>query len=138
MGYGTGTGYGVQGLKGNAGARGIAGAIVGEPKLATAANKTEGLTRAQVMAVVQKHLAEIQHCYEKNLLLNPDLSGRMEFEWEISPTGKVVTSSVKRSTVNGGDGLGECVKRVFTAMRFPNASNGQSTVPSIGFPFGRM
>ncbi|MCC6276481.1 MAG: AgmX/PglI C-terminal domain-containing protein [Oligoflexia bacterium] len=138
MGYGTGTGYGVQGLKGTAGARGVAGAVVGEPKLASSSSKTEGLTRAQVMAVVQQHIQDIQHCYEKNLLLNPNLAGRMEFEWEITPAGRVATVGVKRSTVNQGDGLGECVKKVFAAMKFPAAANGQSTVPSIGFPFGRM
>jgi hypothetical protein len=137
MGYGTGTGYGVQGLKGTAGGRAVAGAVVGEPKLAQTA-KVEGLTRAQVMAVVQKMLSEVQHCYERNLLSDANLSGRMEFEWDIAPSGNVTGVKVKRTTVNNGDGLGECVKGLFSQLRFPKASNGQSTTPSIGFPFGRL
>jgi hypothetical protein len=45
---------------------------------------------------------------------------------------------VRRSTVNNGDALGECVKGVFSSMKFPSAKNGMTTTPNIGFPFGRM
>ncbi|MFN7453407.1 MAG: AgmX/PglI C-terminal domain-containing protein [Pseudobdellovibrionaceae bacterium] len=138
-GIGSGTAYGTQGLgAGGAGTRGVAGAIVGQPVLAGSGGKTEGLTRQQVMSIVQKHLGEIQHCYEKSLLGNPGLAGRMEFEWDIESTGTVSAVRVKRSTVNGGDSLGECVKSVFSKMKFPTAKNGQSTTPNIGFPFGRL
>ncbi len=137
FGYGSGTGYGIQGLKGTAGTRGVEGAVVGQPKIAEL-TRQEGLSRSQVMAVVQKYLGEVQHCYERNLLSNPDLSGRMEFEWDISPIGKVTDVRVKRSTVNSGDGLGECVKGVFMSMAFPRATNGLITTPSIGFPFGKL
>jgi hypothetical protein len=90
------------------------------------------------MAVVQKYLGEVQHCYERNLLSNPGLSGRMEFEWDISSAGRVTGVRVKRSTVSSGDGLGECVKGVFSSMQFPVAKNGATTTPNIGFPFGRL
>jgi outer membrane biosynthesis protein TonB len=136
-GFGTGTGYGIQGLKGSAGGRAVVGAIVGEPKLA-ASGKPEGLTRAQVMAVVQKYLGEVQHCYERSLLSDPGIAGRMEFEWDISAGGQVTAVRVRRSTVNNGDALGECVKGVFSSMKFPSAKNGMTTTPNIGFPFGRM
>lgn len=134
---GSGVAYGTQGLSSGTGKRNIAGAIVGTPKLA-AESKLEGLTRQQVMTVVQKHAGDIQHCYEKSLLTNPGLAGRMEFEWDITAAGKVTSVRVKRSTVQNGDALGECVKGVFTSMQFPKATNGQSTTPTIGFPFGRM
>jgi len=136
-GFGTGKGYGMQGLRGTAGARGIAGAIVGEPKLAQA-TKSEGLTRAQVMAVVKKYIGEIQSCYERSLLQDPGLRGRMEFEWDISPSGKVTLSKIKRSQVQNGDVLGECVRGVIMSMRFPRATNGQTTTPNMGFPFGTL
>jgi len=137
FGVGSGEGYGVQGLKGKAGARSVAGVVVGEPKLAQNA-KYEGLTRAQVLAVVNKYLTEVQHCYERSLLMDPNLAGRMEFEWDISSSGSVSSVRVKRSTVNQGDALAECVKGVFTSMKFPSAKNGQTTTPVIGFPFGRL
>jgi hypothetical protein len=137
FGYGTGTGYGMQGMKGTAGTRGIAGRVVGEPKLAKF-SRIEGLSRDQVMSVLKQYMGEIQHCYERNLLANPDLAGRIDFEWDISPSGKVTDVRVKRSTVTNGDGLTECVRHIFTIMPFPRASNGMITTPTIGFPFGRI
>lgn len=139
-GIGSGKEYGTQGLSGAAGRRGVGGLVVGMPKLATAKNpgKPEGLTRAQVMEVVKKHMGEIQSCYERAMLSVPDLAGRIEFEWDIEPVGRVTSVRIKRSTVSGGDGLADCVKGVFMAMQFPKAKNGQSTTPNIGFPFGRQ
>lgn len=136
-GFGTGTGYGVAGLQGQAGARGIAGAVVGTPSLMKI-NKTEGLTQKEVMEIVRKHAGKIQQCYERSLLSNPSLSGRAEYEWYITPKGAVEWAKVKRSDISGADGLNECVANVFRAMKFPVAKNGESTTPSIGFPFGRQ
>ncbi|MBX2994028.1 MAG: AgmX/PglI C-terminal domain-containing protein [Bdellovibrionaceae bacterium] len=132
-----GNGYGTQGLAGKAGSRGIAGAVVGQPQLA-GTGVSDGLTRDEVMRVVQKHLPDVQHCYEKSLLSNPNLSGRMEFEWDIEPDGHVSATRLKKNSVNGGDSLGECVKGVLKSIKFPKAKNGQGTSPSIGFPFGRL
>lgn len=137
-GSGRGSEYGTQGLKSGAGNRQV-GATVGTPSLKTSGSgRPEGLTRQQVMDVVQKHLAEIQRCYERNLLANPNLSGRMEFEWDIEPQGRVSSTRVKKSSVQNGENLGECVQQVIAKMKFPKAKNGQSTQPNIGFPFGRL
>jgi len=136
-GFGTGTGYGVAGLQGQAGVRGIAGAVVGTPQLMQI-NKTEGLTQKEVMEIVRKHAGKIQQCYERSLLGNPSLAGRVEYEWYITPKGAVEWAKVKRSDISGGDSLNECVANIFRAMKFPVAKNGESTTPSIGFPFGRQ
>ncbi len=136
-GYGTGKGYGVQGLKGRAGSRGIAGAVQGNPKLLEV-RRTEGLTHKQVMKEVNRHIAKIQGCYEKALLSAPSISGLVEYEWHITPKGRVKWAKVKRSEVSSGDVLNNCVVRVFKKMKFPVAQNGESTVPRIGFPFGRL
>lgn len=136
-GFGSGTGYGVQGLKGMAGTRGVNGSVIGQPEL-LGVNRTEGLTQKQVMDVVKQHLSKIQQCYERSLLSQSQLSGRIEYEWEISARGAVQWVKVKRSDVANGDGLNTCVSGVFKRMKFPLAKNGESTTPSIGFPFGRL
>ncbi len=136
-GYGTGSGYGVAGLQGQAGSRGIAGAVVGTPSLMRS-SKTEGLSQKEVMEIVRKHAGKIQQCYERSLLSNPSLIGRVEYEWYITPKGAVDWAKVKRSDISGADSLNECVSNVFRAMKFPVAKNGESTTPSIGFPFGRQ
>lgn len=137
LGYGTGTGYGVQGIKGTAGGRSVAGTVVGQPALVHL-SKSEGLTRAQVMDIVKRHMAQIQQCYERSLIENTKLSGRVEYEWEISPQGFVQWAKVKKSDIAGADNLNNCVVGVFKDMKFPVAKNGQTTTPNIGFPFGRL
>jgi hypothetical protein len=136
-GIGSGKAYGMQGLGGKSGSRMIAGSVVGMPVLSKG-SVSEGLTREQVMKEVKKHMGEVQSCVERALVSAPDLSGRMEFEWEITPQGSVTSARIKKSDVTGGDLLGECVKDVFKAMKFPKAKNGQGTTPTIGFPFGRI
>ena len=136
-GYGTGTGYGVQGIKGSAGARGVGATVVGAPQLMKI-NKQEGLSQQQVMAVVRKHSGKISSCYERALLNNPGLAGRVEYQWRILPKGRVTWAKVKASNISGADELNACVVGVFKKMKFPVAKNGQETIPSIGFPFGRL
>ncbi|MBK7890165.1 MAG: AgmX/PglI C-terminal domain-containing protein [Bdellovibrionales bacterium] len=100
--------------------------------------KTEGLTREQVMKIVQKHQGQIQQCYERSLMDDANLAGRAEFEWEISAQGSVTSVSVKESNLRNGEKLLDCVKGVFKKMAFPSAKNGASTTPTIGLPFGRL
>lgn len=135
----TGAGYGTGGFSGKTGKRNVLGSIIGGATY-TAPTKTEGLTREQVMKVVQKHHAQIQQCYERSLMDDSTLAGRAEFEWEISSKGTVSAGSVgvKETTLKNGEKLIDCVKGVFLAMSFPTAKNGSSTTPTIGLPFGRL
>jgi hypothetical protein len=119
---------------GKAGKRRVGGIVAEMP---TFNGTPQGLTNEQVMKVVNAHLAEIQRCYERALFENSSLVGRIEYEWSISASGRVTSSSVKRSEVGNADFLNECVLKVFNAMHFPAAKNKLPTVASIGFPFGR-
>lgn len=137
LGYGSGTGFGTAGLAGKAGNRGVAGAVVGRPKLVQV-KADEGLSNAQVMAVVKQYLGEIQQCYERSLLDNPGIAGRVEYQWEIEAQGRVQDVRVKKSEIASADQLNTCVMAVFKRMKFPVAKNGHTTTPNIGFPFGRL
>ena len=135
--HGVSKGYGIQGLRGKAGSRKVGGVVTTEPKLLKV-KRSEGLNKKQVMSEVQRHIGKIQSCYERALLTSPGLSGRVEYEWYITPKGRVKWSKVKRSEIAKGDVLNNCVTKVFKKMKFPVAKNGESTIPSIGFPFGRL
>lgn len=132
-----GSGYGASGFSGKTGKRNVLGSVIGGATYTEIA-KTEGLTREQVMKVVQKHHSQIQQCYERSLMDDPNLAGRAEFEWEISAQGSVSAVSVKETSLRNGDRLLDCVKGVFRGMKFPVAKNGSSTTPTIGLPFGRL
>jgi outer membrane biosynthesis protein TonB len=137
LGVGSGSGYGIQGMKGTAGSRGVAGGIIGSPQIMSVSAQ-EGLTRAQVMAVVKKHLGEIQQCYERSLFQAPTLAGKVEYEWDIQPTGTVSAVKVKSSQMTGADAMNSCVFAIFKKMKFPTAKNNQMTVPSIPLEFGKL
>lgn len=122
-------------IAGAAGSRAV-GAKVGKVQFG-GVQGPQGLSDKEVMAAVNKHVGEIQQCYERSLLDNSSLSGRVEYEWTIAPQGRVTDAHVKRSEVSGGDSLNECVIKVLRGIRFPVAKNGQQTVVSVGFPFGR-
>ena len=113
------------------------GVVVGSPKLMEI-TRSEGLTQKQVMDVVKQHLGKVQRCYERALLSNSSIAGRVEYEWYITPKGQVKWAKVKSSEVQNGSELNSCVTKVFKDMKFPVAKNGESTQPSIGLPFGRM
>ncbi len=132
-----GSSYGTSGFSGKTGKRNVLGSVIGGANYTETA-KTEGLTREQVMKVVQKHHTQIQQCYERSLMDDPNLAGRAEFEWEISAKGSVGVVSVKETSLRNGDRLLDCVKGVFRGMKFPTAKNGSSTTPTIGLPFGRL
>ena len=119
------------------GTRGVAGSVVGTPDLGDFEGTVNGLTEKEVMSVVNKHLSAIQRCYERSLLNDPALSGRVQYEWDISPAGGVTKVRVKRSELTNGDSLNGCVIQLFKAMKFPAAKNKQPTTANVGFPFGK-
>ena len=133
-----GTGYGTAGLGTGTGTRGVKGAVVGKPQLSSGNGRTEGLSREQVLKAMQPYLGKIQSCYERSMLSDPNLAGRIDFEWTISPAGGVKNVQIKKNSVAGGEQLGECVVGVIRSIKFPTASNGEETSPAIGFPFGRL
>ncbi len=135
-----GSGFGTAGLGAGTGKRGVKGGVVGKPSLSTGSGngRTEGLSREQVLKAMQAYLGKIQSCYERSLLSDPNLSGRIEFEWNIASSGTVKNVDIKKNSVAGGEQLGDCVSGVIKSIKFPTATNGEETNPSVGFPFGRL
>lgn len=82
------TGFGQESLGSGTGQRGVKGGVIGKPALKfEASSKPEGLSREQVMKTMQGAMSKIQNCYERALLADEGLAGRIEFEWEISSGG---------------------------------------------------
>lgn len=135
---GTGAvGFSKQGQQGTAGRRNVVGAVVGTPALGKASRANQGLPNNVIMSVVNRHLGDIQRCYERALFEDGSLKGRVEYEWVVEPAGNVSSARVVSSQMARSDTLNNCVMGVFRRMRFPNATNGQPTLANIGFPFGQ-
>lgn len=122
---------------GATGNRKVVSGVLGTPKLEES-SIPQGINHDQVMKVVNKHLNEIHRCYDRALMEDANLAGRVEYEWNINSAGKVIRATVKRSDMSNADFLNKCVLAIFYKMQFPMSKNGQPTVANIGFPFGKI
>jgi outer membrane biosynthesis protein TonB len=91
-----------------------------------------GLDRETVRRIINQNRGEIRTCYEKALLSNPAVNGRIVYTWHISSQGPVVSADITRSTA-GSPTLEKCVKEVIKLMHFPVAPNGMPT--TVIYPF---
>lgn len=130
------SGYSKSGMNKKTGKRGILGAVVGTPDYSSKVESVQGLTQEEVMQVVNRHLSDMQRCYERALFDDPNIKGKVEYEWEINPRGSVVRAMVYKSEIARADILNNCVLGLFKKMKFPVAKNGQATIAKIGFPYG--
>lgn len=89
-----------------------------------------GLSREQILKVVQSHAAAIQFCYEKELQRFPHLSGKVTLYWKIDIDGHVLTDKLESSTLNNA-GAESCMTRQVKMWTFPKAN-----IPTdVHFPF---
>ncbi len=80
-----------------------------------------------VQRIVRMQMGRFRACYERGLVKNPDLAGRVTARFVIGRTGQVI------STADGGSDLPDpevvaCVVRNFAALEFPQPEGGIITV----------
>ena len=100
-------------------------------KMSSGAKVKGSLSKAEVSRVVNANAHHFQACYEKALMNNPNLAGRVVFDWTISPTGKVTGARVRSSTL-GSSKATNCMIGKLKRWKFPKPSGGD--VP-VTFPF---
>ena len=91
-----------------------------------------GLDRESVKRIISSHRGEIRTCYERALLTQNNLDGRIVYDWRIGSDGVVVSVQMTKTTV-ASTNLSTCVQDVIQQMVFPPASNGKST--RVIYPF---
>jgi hypothetical protein len=89
------------------------------------------LSKESIQAVVQRNLGQIRSCYERNLLKNPDMTGKIVAQWRIETSG--TTSKVSA----GMDSLSSpattaCVLQAIRGWRFQAPKGGSVRV---AYPF---
>jgi hypothetical protein len=90
--------------------------------------KVEGhLDRGEIQKVINAHIHELQGCYERQLIASPNLSGKVTFEWIISPTGAVSVVKIKSSSLSSNEAT-SCMQAAIRRWMFPAPSGGQVTV----------
>jgi hypothetical protein len=116
-----------------AGGFGRSGRVGGTVSRAVARNvAVQGtIDREAVLRVVNGHLQEVRACYERALLKEPGLAGKVALEWTINTSGSVVTARTKNSSLRNGAVEG-CILSSLKTWRFPPAKGG---VVVISYPF---
>lgn len=90
--------------------------------------------RGEIDRVVKSRLAELRHCYERELSKDPDLSGKVGIRFVIAADGAVSSASVGSSTMRVG-AVGDCLAGRFLRMRFPSPRGGGVVVVSYPLVF---
>jgi hypothetical protein len=90
----------------------------------------QGLSREQILKVINNNVGKIQACYERGLRDDPSIAGRVQVAWTIAPSGEVVGTRVQTSTL-GAPAVERCILEKIELWHFP-ASKGRSQVV---FPF---
>jgi predicted component of type VI protein secretion system len=114
---------------GKTGKRGVGGVVFKAPKRKM---RVRGhLSRDAIAKVVRKHLREIQYCYEKNLMLNSKLAGKLIMEWTITISGSVSVVKTKSNTM-ATPAVAMCVSAKIKGWKFPKPKGG---IVVVSYPF---
>ena len=88
-----------------------------------------------IRLVALRHSAEIQRCYEtEGLRVNPGLSGMIEVELTVAPSGRVQDAAVSASGLAGA-GRQEVESCITTNMRNWRFEKGPYGFETIVYPF---
>jgi len=114
---------------GKAGRRGVGGVVFKAPKRRM---KVRGhLSREAIAKVVRAHLREVQYCYEKALLMNSNLQGKVVMEWTIATSGKVTVVKTKQNTM-ATPAVAMCISAKIKTWKFPKPKGG---IVVVKYPF---
>ncbi len=87
------------------------------------------LSKEVIKRVMKKNVPRIQYCYEKELLHQPKLQGRIEVKYTIGTNGRVSQTTVKGLT----PAMTSCIEKVLKKMQFPKPIGGGVVV--VRYPF---
>jgi Ca-activated chloride channel family protein len=96
------------------------------------------LDRDAIQKVVNQNIAQIQRCYERELLRHPGLSGKLQIEWTIGKDGRVARVRLVYDSL-GSSAVANCIMTAIRGWSFPAPQGGEVVVSypfifkSIGF-----
>ena len=99
-----------------------------------AVGKTEidgAVDSASVAKTIRASSSAVKRCYDKALLLNPTLKGKVSVTILINERGRVESIEISEDTVKDAE-VTKCIKGVIKGLRFPKPEGGMA---SVTFPF---
>ena len=77
--------------------------------------------------MINAHIHELQGCFERQLIVSPNLSGKVTFEWVIGTSGSVTVVKIKASSLSSNEAT-SCMQSAIRRWQFPAPSGGHVTV----------
>lgn len=93
-----------------------------------------GLPKADIARVIRRNIPRFRHCYEKELNANPNLAGKVAVTFTIGPTGAVIASAVRESSIDEAK-VETCVLRTMQSLKFPQPKGGGVVIVTYPFVF---
>lgn len=90
------------------------------------------IDRALIQEVVQRSMAQIRYCYQRQLQREPGLGGKVVVRFTIAADGSVSSASTKESTL-ANETVESCINGRFLRMEFP--AIGGTAIVSYPFLF---
>ena len=86
------------------------------------AGECRGEAPASLRSILAGRGAQARRCYERALMQNSMLQGRMQISVRISPTGSVCSANLTQNELDPG--IGNCVLGIFRSSTFPAPTGG--------------
>jgi len=83
----------------------------------------KGSTTPSLNSALASRGAAGRRCYEKVLLRDPTLSGRMKVRMRVGPGGQICSASIASDGI-GDAGLSNCILGIFRSSTFPSPRDG--------------
>jgi outer membrane biosynthesis protein TonB len=109
----------------------VTGLVFGEDSVTRPTIKG-GLSREEIAKVVRQHVAEINYCYEKGLIADASLTGKMNVLWNIGADGRVTITRIINSELRNGQ-VHSCITGNIRTWEFPKPTGGN--IVEVTYPF---
>ena len=97
----------------------------------TESGNTGALDSKEIGWVIGVNIGGIKYCYERQLIQNQNLAGKIVVEFTIAETGRVESARVIESTMNANV-VEQCIVEKMKRLKFPRPKGGKVTV---SYPF---
>jgi len=94
---------------------------------------TGPMSKEVIQRVIRRHLPQVRYCYEKELLRDPKLAGKLKVTFTIGSQGLVTRAVVADDESLKSPAVAACVQKVIQRMKFPAPRGGG--VVHVTYPF---
>ena len=90
--------------------------------------------KSAIDQVIKRHMNQIRYCYQRALVNEPELAGKVTVKFVIAKDGTVSSAEVKSTTMNNST-VEHCILGRFLRMQFPVPRGGGVAI--VSYPFDR-